>query len=56
MEKLVSKHIPEADAFKKPVHLNICLSRDTCIAELVQVSHEMLKFFPTDSKNDCFSL
>lgn len=37
METLACKYIPTANSFQKPVHLNICLSRDTSIPELVQV-------------------
>lgn len=39
MIELTSRFLPDEDmTFKKPVHLNVCLSKDTIFTELVEVT------------------
>lgn len=39
MIELTLRFLPDEDmTFKKPVHLNVCLSKDTIFTELVEVT------------------
>lgn len=39
MIELTLRYIPDEDmTFQKPVHLNVCLSKDTIFTELVEVT------------------